>query len=131
MLEPATLKRLEGLYVKVAFQMTVLLPKMTGGTWKYPMTKTILKAAGLHTIEHYVQVRRARITPWVIDMPILELRRSAERKRGTTPRLYWWAQPMELDDASGGAPPAVVAKGDRGDGGHVPWPLDGNPNVCK
>ena len=100
--------------------MTGLLPKMTGGTWKFPKTKALLNAAGLHTIEHYVQVRRARILRWVEDRPILNLCRSKERRRGTTPRLYWWEQSMELDDASGGTPPTVVAEGDRGDGGRTP-----------
>ena len=70
--------------------MTGLLPKMTGGTKKLPKTKAVLKAVGLHTIEHYVQVRGARIMRWVIDRPILELCRLAERKSGTTPRLYRW-----------------------------------------
>ena len=68
--------------------MTGLLPKMTGGTWKYPKMKTVLAAAGLHTIEHYVQVRSTRIMRWVIDRPILKLCRSAERRRGTPPRIY-------------------------------------------
>ena len=87
-LAPATLTRLESFHVKAARQMTGLLPKLTSETWKYPKTKTVLAAAGLHTIEHYVQVRGARIMRWVIDRPILELCRLAERRRGTTPRLY-------------------------------------------
>ena len=53
--------------MKTARRMTVLLPKMTGGTWKYPQTKTVLVAAGLHLIVHYVQVRRAHIMWWVIN----------------------------------------------------------------
>ena len=79
-LAPAALKRLEGFHVKAARRMTGLLPKMTGGTWKYPKTKTVLAAAGLHTIEHYVQVRRARIMRWVVDRPIMELCRSVEKE---------------------------------------------------
>ena len=117
---PATLKCLESFFEKAASCMIGLLPKMTSGTWKYPKTKAVLKAAGLHTIEHYVQVRRARIMRWVIDRPILELCRSAERRRGTTPRLYWWEQPMDLDEASAGAPADATTEGDRGDGGHAP-----------
>ena len=106
-LAPATIKRLEGFQVKATRRMTGLLPKMTGGTWKYPKTKAVLKAAGLHTIEHYVRVRRARIMRWVIDRPILNLCRSAERRRGTTPRLHLWEQPVELDDASRGGCPRL------------------------
>ena len=120
MLAPATLKRLEGFHVKAARQMTGLLPKLQGGTWKYPTTKTLLAAAGFHTIEHYVQVRRAFIIRCVVDRPILKLCRLAERRRGSTPRLYRWEQPMDLDEASAGAPTDATTEGDRGDGGRVP-----------
>ena len=57
----ATLKCLEGFHANATRRMTGLLPKMIGGTWKYPKTKIVLAAAGLHTIEHYVQVCRTRI----------------------------------------------------------------------
>ena len=100
--------------------MTGLLPKMTRGTWRSPKTKTILAAAGLHTIAHYVQVRRASIMRWVIDRTILEQCRLAERRRGTTPRLYWWEQPIDLDETSGGAPLIVVTEGNKGEGGRAP-----------
>ena len=60
-LSPATLQRLEVFHVKVACRMTGLPPKLVGGSWKFPKTKTVLAAAGLHTIEHYVQIRRACI----------------------------------------------------------------------
>ena len=69
----ATLQRLEGFHVKAARRMTGLLPRKVGGSWKFPKTNTILAAAGLHTIKHYVQVRRARILRWVEDRPILKL----------------------------------------------------------
>ena len=97
-----------------------LLPKKVGGSWKFPKKKTVLAAAGLHTIEHYVQVRRACILRWVEDRPILKLCREAERRRGTTPHLYWWEQPMDLDEASAGAPADATTEGDGGDGGTRP-----------
>ena len=103
-LSPATLKRLEGFHAKAARRMTGLLTKIAGASWKFLKTKTVLGAAGLHTIEHYVQVRGARIMCWVIDRPVLKLCRSAERRRRTTPHLYWWEQPMDLDEANAGAP---------------------------
>ena len=87
-LSPATLQRLESSHVKAARRMTCLLPKKVGGSWTFPKTKTVLTATGLHSIEHYVQVRRARILQWVEDRPILKLCREVERRRGTTPRLY-------------------------------------------
>ena len=89
-LSPATLQRLEGFHVKVARRMTGLLPKTVGGLWKFTKMKTVLVAASLHIIKHYVQVRRARILRWVEDRLIPKLCRESERRRGTTPRLYWW-----------------------------------------
>ena len=106
--------------MKAARRMTVLLPKNVGGSWVFPKTKIVLAAAGVHTIEHYVQVRRARILRWVEDRPILKLCSEAERRRGTTPRLYWWEQPMDLDEASAGAPADAPTEGDGGDGGRAP-----------
>ena len=66
------LQHLEGFHLKAARRMTVLLPKKVGCSWVFPKTKTVLAAAGLHTIEHYVQVRKARILRWVEDRPILK-----------------------------------------------------------
>ena len=108
--------------MKAARRMTGLLPKMNGGTWKYPKTKIVLAAAGLHTIEHYVRVRRARIMRWVMDRPILNLCRLVERRRRTTPRLYWWEKPMDQDEASAGVPVDATTDGDRGDGDGGPSP---------
>ena len=124
---PATLQRLEGFHVKAARRMTGLLPKKVGGSWKFPKKKTVLAAAGLHMIEHYVQVRRARIMRWVIKRPILKLRREAERRRITTPHLYWREQPMDLDEASAGAPADAPPDGTEWLGGRAPQPLDENP----
>ena len=119
-LAPTTLKRLEGFHTKAARRMTGLLPKLVGGSWKFPKTKTVLAAAGLYTIERYVQVLRVCIMRWVIDRPILKLCRPAERRGRTTPRFYWWEQPMDLDEASAGAPADATTEGVRGDGGRAP-----------
>ena len=54
-------RRLEGFHVKAARRMTGLLPKKVGGSWKFPKAKTVLAAASLHNIAHYVQVRMACI----------------------------------------------------------------------
>ena len=91
-----------------------------GGSWKFPKRKTVLAAAGLHTIRYYIKVRRARIMRWVEDMPILKKCRKAERRHSTTPRLYWWEQPMDMDEASAGAPADATTEGDIGDGGRAP-----------
>ena len=77
---PATLQLLEGFHVKAAHRMTGLLPKKVGGSWKFPKSKSVLTAAGRHTIAHYVKLRRARIMRWVEDRLILKLCRKAERR---------------------------------------------------
>ena len=51
-LAPTTLKRLEGVHTKAGHRITGLLPKLVGGSWKFPKTKTVLAADGPHTIEH-------------------------------------------------------------------------------
>ena len=61
---------------------------------------------------------------WVEERPIVKLCRSAEMRRRTTPRLYWWEQPMDLDEASAGAPTDATTEGDRGDRERAPYPLD-------
>ena len=66
-----------------------------------------------------MQVRRARIMQWITDRPIVKLCREAERRRGTTPHLYWWEQPMDLDEASAGVPADATTEGERGDGGRA------------
>ena len=117
---PAALQCLECFHVKVARRMIGLLPKKVVGSWAFPKTETVLAASALHTIEHYMQVGRACILQWVEDRPIMKLCREAERRRRTTPRLYWWEQPMNLDEASAEAPADATTEGVRGDGGRAP-----------
>ena len=117
---PTTIKRVEGFHVNAGRCMTGLLPKMSSGMWKYSKLKTVLVAASLHTNDHCVQVRRAHIMRWVIDMPILKLFRLSQRWRGTTPRLCWWEQPKDLDEASAGALTDTTTDGVRRDGGRAP-----------
>ena len=80
----------------------------------------VLAVAGLHTSSHYVEVCRACIMRCVMDKPVLELYRSAERRRGTTLRRYWWEQPTDLAEMSAGVPAIVVEEGDTGEGGRSP-----------
>ena len=96
--------------------MTGMLPKLTRGTWRYPKTKAMIAAAGLHTITHYVQVHRVFIMQWVVNRPILELCKLAERRCRTIPHTLWQEQPIVLDEAIAGAPADVTSKED-GDGG--------------
>ena len=100
--------------MKAAQRMAGPLPELVGGMERYPKTSEVLAAAGLHTIAHYIQVRRHSIVQRVANRPIFEMCQLVERSCGTTPRIFCWEQPMDLDKASGGDPPAVVAEGNRG-----------------
>ena len=68
-----------------------------------------LEEVGLHTIEHYVQVRRQTIAAYIVDRTIFELCMDGRRRQGTIPRTYWWEQPMDLDLARGAFPAPGVA----------------------
>ena len=81
--------------------MTGMLTNKTGETWRYPKTSEVLKAAGLHTIAHCVQVRRQSIAKWLVDRPMFEMVQGIERRHGTTPCQFWWDQPMDLNKARG------------------------------
>ena len=47
------------------------------------------------------EVRRQTIAAYIVDRPIFNLCVGEERRRGTSPRLWWWEQPMDLDLARG------------------------------
>ena len=102
--------------MKAARRMTGRLPKRVGKTWCYLKKPEVLTAAGLHTITHRGQ--RHSIVKWVADRPIYGFYQAVEKRRGITPRIFWWEQPMDLDQASVGAPTTVAAEGDRGEGPH-------------
>ena len=53
---------------------TGMMPKRkSDGSWVYPDSEKVLKAAGLRTIAHYVGVRRATVLRYVSKRPIYEL----------------------------------------------------------
>ena len=68
------------------------------GTWTYPNSQDVLKAVGLKTISEYIAVRRETIARFIVDRPIFALCRDGERKRGSATRIFWWEQPLTLDD---------------------------------
>ena len=59
--------------MKAARQMTSMLTKKNGEPRRYPKTLEVLKAADLHTIAHYMQVRRKSIMQWIINRPIFKM----------------------------------------------------------
>ena len=80
--------------------MTGLQPcREPDGTWTYQSSEKVLEAAGLHTIQHYVEVRRNTVLKFILDRPIFEFYREASRQRGTSNRQYWWEQSLILEAA--------------------------------
>ena len=69
------------------------------GTWTYLSSEDMREEVGIHTIEHYIRVRRNTVTQYITTRSILELCTEVERKRGTQLRQFWWEQPMDLDAA--------------------------------
>ena len=64
----------------------------------------------LYGIDHYIKARRETVAAYIRDRPIFSLCVEAERRRGTSPRQYWWDQEMSLDDASEADEASVVAE---------------------
>jgi hypothetical protein len=95
---PSSLKGLEGFHIRAAWQMSGLRPKKKpNGSWTYPCSKDVLKAAGLETISHYMEVCRQTVANFIVNRPIFKLCAGAVRKRGLPVRPFWWDQPMDLD----------------------------------
>ena len=109
------LKKLEGFHLRAAWRMArASKPRRNpDGSWVYPPSADTLEEVGLKTIAHYVAVRRQTISDFIRDRPIFGLCVEGERRRGTSPRQWWWEQPMDLD----------VASEEGGTGGTWPEPL--------
>ena len=56
-----------------------------------------------------IQVRRHTVMKFVSERPIYRYCREAERRRGSGSHLYWWNQPMELEETSAEAEAAAEA----------------------
>ena len=75
------------------------------GIWTYPKNSRALKKVGLYTIEHYIGIRWQTISDYIVNWPIFEHCWSGVRQRGSSPCMFWWDQPMHLDEeAPDGAP---------------------------
>ena len=106
-LRGALLKQLQGFQTRACWRMAKVNRPVRGedGVWKYPPTEDVLKEVGLKPIADYIRARRDTIAKWVADRPVYEACTGGERRRGTSPRQFWWEQPMKLpgesDDESG------------------------------
>ena len=96
-LPPSAKRTLEGFHVEAARRLTGMRPVKRGGTWVYPKSEEVLKAARLRTIEEYIAARRQRAAALMVGRPVLEMCRNAERMRGSAPRQMWWDQAIDWD----------------------------------
>ena len=96
---PSLVKRLEGFNVRCAWRMnrTNVPRRGHGGAWEYPSAEESLKEAGLKRVEEYIRLRRNTIAMWVAGRPLYQACVGGERRRGTSPRQFWWEQPMGLE----------------------------------
>ena len=115
-LSPSAMKSLEGFHMRAAWRMAHdnKPRRKPDGTWKYPSSEDVLKEVGLYSIGHYVEVRRQTIASFIVTRPIFDYCVEGERLRGSSPRQFWWEQPMDLDAARAvAAAKAMVAAGDE------------------
>ena len=96
-ISPYDLRALEGFRVEAARRLTGMRPKKRGETWVYPKSADVLREARLKTIREYIAKRRQTVLRTIVDRPILEECRGAERRRGSPVRLYWWEQDFEKE----------------------------------
>ena len=67
-LAPASLKQLEGFHIHAAWQMFGLRPeRKVDGSWLYPRSADVLKAAGLQTITHYMDVCWQTVANFIVN----------------------------------------------------------------
>ena len=114
-LTPSAMKVLAGFQIRSAWRMArVNKPSKDPqtGVWELPSASLLLEEVWLYTIDHYVQVRWQHIAAYIVDRPIFEFCVGEGRRRGTSPRTFWWEQPIDLDLARGAAAPGVAEEGD-------------------
>jgi len=110
-LTPAALKSPEGFHLRAAWRMASANKphQESDNSWRYPDTPAVMEEVGLHPIAHYVEVRRQTIASYIVNRTLFNCCVNGERRRGTNPHLWWWEQPMHLDEVRAGAQaPAMV-----------------------
>jgi len=104
-LTPTAMKRLEGFHIWAAYRMARVNKPRRSPTnkWTYPSLEDVLDEVGMHTIAEYIAVRRQTIMAFIVNWPIFSFCVAGERRRGTSPRQFWWEQSMNLDVARAAA----------------------------
>jgi len=99
-LSTASLARLKGFHLCAAYRMAKKHVPWQGPHQQgvYPPSDKVLEECGMHTIEHYIDVRRETIAKYVVDRSILAECQGADRRRNSMPQRWWWEQRICLDD---------------------------------
>ena len=58
----------------------------------------VLEECGLHTMLAYIKVRRNTVVQSIAGRPVFNFCRDSRRRPGTSPRQWWWEQPMDLEE---------------------------------
>ncbi len=67
-LSPSSMKRLEGFHICAAWQMSGKQPERNkDGSWAYPRLEDVLKAVGLKSIAHYMDVQCQTIANFIVN----------------------------------------------------------------
>ena len=85
-MSPAALAMMEGFHVHAARRMAGMMSRKRGDMWVYPKSREVLKAVGLHTVEHYIGTCCQTIARWIVHRPIFDLCKGEERRRRSAPR---------------------------------------------
>jgi hypothetical protein len=99
-LSPVGLKSLEGFHIRATWCMAgKRARKLLDGTWAYPNSAAVLDKVGLKPIAHYIGMQRQHIANYIVNKPIFQSCVEGVRRRGSSVRQLWWAQPMDLEEA--------------------------------
>jgi hypothetical protein len=97
-LSPSSMKHLEGFHIHAVWRISGKRPERNeNGSWTYPRLEDMLKAVGLKSTAHYVDVQCQTVANFIVNQPIHELCAGAVRKRGLPVQPFWWDQPMDLN----------------------------------
>jgi hypothetical protein len=89
-LSKAIMARLESFHICVAYWIAKehVLCQGPHRQWVYSSSNKVLEECGMHTIQHYIDVRRQTISQYVVDHGIFAKCREAGRRRGLVPRQW-------------------------------------------
>jgi hypothetical protein len=93
-LSKAVMARLKGFHIYTAYRMAKEHVPCWGlyRQWIYPPSDKVLEECGMHTIQHYIDVRRQMILRYTVDRSIFAECKEVDRRHGLVPRRWWWSR---------------------------------------